>query len=72
MESKSLTDEQIAALKETVRRQLRFLGRVRDRMNHLSFPPSDPLYVLVTQAWNAMQALHVELHYMGCKSGVWR
>jgi hypothetical protein len=64
--------EQVAAMKETVRRKLRLLGRVRERMNHLGFPPCDPLYVATTTAWNAMHALHVELHYMGCTSGVYR
>jgi hypothetical protein len=72
VDSKSLTDEQIAALKETIRRQLNFLGRLRDRMNRLGFPPDDRLYVQVVQAWNAVQALHIEIHYMGCMSGVGR
>jgi hypothetical protein len=66
------TDDQIAALKETVRRQLCFLGGLRDRMNRLGFAPDDRLYVHVTAAWNAVQALHVEIHYLGCKSGVGR
>jgi hypothetical protein len=36
---------QAEAMLASVRRQLRYLGKLRDRMNALSFPPDDPLYL---------------------------
>ena len=72
VDSKSLKDEQIAAFQAVVLRQLRFLGKVRTRMEQLGFPPNDKLYVLTTNAFNAVHALNVELHYMSVKSGVGR
>ena len=53
----------------TVRRQLRYLGKLRDRMNARGFPPNDPLYLAATGAFNAVHALSVELHYMTCAPG---
>ena len=64
-----LTPEQVAALTASVRRQLRYLGKLRDRMNQQGFPPDDPLYVAATGAFNAVHALSVELHYLTCPAG---
>ena len=66
MTSNDLTREQIEALLASVRRQLSYLGKLRDRMNQRGFPPDDPLYVAATGAFNAVHALGVELHYLTC------
>jgi hypothetical protein len=67
--SDNLTRDQAEAMLGTVRRQLRYLGKLRDRMNALSFPPNDPLYLAATGAFNAVHALSVELHYLTCAPG---
>ena len=69
MESADLTREQVEAVLEHVRRQLRYAGRLRDRMNRRGFPPNDPLYVAATMAFNGLHALSVELHYLACSPG---
>ena len=69
MTSNDLTREQVEALLASVRRQLRYLGKLRDRMNQRGFPPNDPLFVATTGAFNAVHALRVELHYLTCPAG---
>ena len=64
-----LTREQVEALLASVRRQIRYLGRLRDRMNQRGFPPDDPLYVAATGAFNAVHALSVEVHCLTCPAG---
>jgi hypothetical protein len=34
--------------------------------------PDDPLYRATFAAWDAVQALHVRVHYVGCTSGVYK
>jgi hypothetical protein len=41
-------------------------------MEKRGFPPNDELLKLTVAAYNAMHSLTVELHYMGCGSGVGR
>jgi hypothetical protein len=69
MDSSALTREQFEAMQEPITRQLRYLGRLRDRMNRLGFPPSDPLIEHVTAAFNAVHALRVHVHYNVCSPG---
>ena len=60
------------ALLDSVRRYLRYLGRLRDRMNQRGFPPGDPVYQAATDAFHAVHTLSVELHYLACKLGTAR
>jgi hypothetical protein len=64
MDSASLQRWQIARLKKSVAPMLRYLYRLWDRMNKIGFLPNDPLYLVVYQAYNAVHALSVKLHYM--------
>ena len=64
-----LTPDQVAALTASVRRQIRYLGRLRDRMNARGFAPDDRLYRVAEDAFNAVHALGVELHYLTCPAG---
>jgi hypothetical protein len=41
-------------------------------MEAAGFPRDDKPYLLVVEAYNAVHALSVELHYLSCKSGVRR
>jgi hypothetical protein len=67
--SDDLTRAQAEAMLASVRRQLRYLGKLRDRMNGRGFQPNDPLYLAATGAFNAVHALSVELHYLTCAPG---
>ena len=59
--NRKLTDDQIAHLSAVVIRQLRYLGRLRSRMEKLGFTPQDRLYAATTQAFNGVHQLRVEL-----------
>ena len=72
MSSDDLTPAQAEALKARVAVLLRFLNRLQERMNRLTFPVDDPLWLGVVHARNAAQDLFVACHYAGCKSGVGR
>jgi len=39
-------------------------------MERRGFPPTDPYYLLVVRALDAMHRLGVETHYLSCKGGV--
>jgi hypothetical protein len=69
MRSEDLTPGQAQALKERLRPMLAYLGRLEKRMHKRHFPPDDKLVHLVRDAYNAMHALNVEVHYLSCISG---
>lgn len=70
MRSDELTPAQARALKEQLRPMLSYLGRLQKRMHKRRFPHDDKLVQLVADAYNAMHALNVEVHYLSCTSGV--
>lgn len=72
MTSEDLTPDQAKAVGIVVGRHLRYLGRLRDRMQRRGFPPNDPLVLSLTEAYNAIHGLNVRLHYLGCRHGVGR
>jgi len=41
-------------------------------MELIGFPSGDPLFVLVSPAYDSLQRLSVEVHYMSCRSVVGR
>ena len=51
---------------------LTYLGRLEKQMHKRHFPPDGKLQQLVRNAYNAMHALNVEVHYLSCDSGVGR
>ncbi len=46
--------------------KVNYLVRLRKRMVEVGFPPNDKLYLLMCKAYNAMQQLSVEVHYLSC------
>jgi hypothetical protein len=70
VDSSQIKPHQAAQLRQTVRRPLVFMGRMRRRMELLGFPPDDPLYLSICQAHNALQEVHVRAHYCACTTGV--
>jgi hypothetical protein len=57
--SDDLTPAQLAKLAEQIGRQRDYLTRLRERMQALGFPPSDPLCSAAAHAWEAMSNLTV-------------
>ena len=72
MQSNDLTSEQARALKNKLHPMLGYLGRLKRRMVRRGFLNDDRLLAAVVRAEDAMHALHVEVHYLGCDSGVGR
>jgi hypothetical protein len=72
MDSTDLHPEQAERLGGQVRRHLRYLNRLCERMIRLGFPPHDPLYVAGNEARARMQDLLTAAHYASCAHGVGR
>jgi hypothetical protein len=70
MKSSDLSPAQAAALGKIIGEHLRYLGKLRTRMEQLGFPGNDPLYFDVCRSFDMTQALWVNLHYLSCGSGV--
>jgi len=51
---------------------LRYLSRLSKRMTKRRFPPNDPLVIRTREAYNAMHAFSVMVHYLTCDGGVGR
>jgi hypothetical protein len=67
--SSALKRWQIAKLKKSVAPMLRYLYKLKDRMQRVGFLPQDPLYQCVERAYNAVHSLSVKLHYLGSDAG---
>lgn len=65
----TLDPEHLAAIQAPIARQLRYLGRLRTRLEKRGFTPADVLWQRVHAAWVAAQALSVEVHYLSCAPG---
>jgi hypothetical protein len=63
-----LTANQLEQVSAVVRRQLRYLGRLRDRLNAVGFVPDDTLMRETMKAYDAVHGLNVTLHYDGCEA----
>jgi len=72
MDSKRLTPSQARIIGKSLYRQLNYLYRLKTRMAAVGFPPKDPLYLMVCDAYDALHRLSVEIHYMSCSSGAGR
>jgi hypothetical protein len=64
-----LSRDQIDRLKESIGPMVRYPHRLQGRMDVVGFVPSDHLYRLVSEAFDAVHALSVELHYLGTEAG---
>jgi hypothetical protein len=67
--SGDLKPEQIRQLQRIVNRQQRFLNRLCQRLDRLSFEPTDPLYVAAHKALQGVHALSVITHYAVTRRG---
>src|SRR5262245_559559 len=67
-QARSITMSSVSG--KALRPSLNYIGRRRRRLEQVGFVPSDPLYKLVSWAYDALHALSVELHYLSMKQGV--
>lgn len=70
MNSEAIKPWQAEKINKSVGPSLNYLGRLRHRMEKRGFPMSDPYYRTVCTAFDAMQAIFVQTHYLSCTSGV--
>jgi hypothetical protein len=59
-----LSRAQLERLSETIRPMVGYLHRLHSRMDDAGFEPTGRLYRLVGEAFDAVKALSVELHYL--------
>ena len=71
MDQNSIKRWQAKKIHATLHPSLNYLLRLRQRMEKKGFPPSDPYYQHVCRAYDAMQTLVNQTHYLSC-SGVGR
>jgi hypothetical protein len=72
MDSRDLTTEQAAKIRDAIRPHLAYLRRLQVRMERRGFIPTDELFQAATRAYDATHDLWVMLHYLSCRSGVYR
>ena len=72
MDHNQITTSQARQLHAKLAPMLRYLNRLRSRMDVNSFPRDDQLLLKVTVARDALHKVCVEMHYMTCKTGVGR
>jgi hypothetical protein len=69
MKGEDLSRQQRERLEEQVRRQLRYLHRLTERMQRLGWAVNDPMWLEALRARDALQGLLAAVRYSGC-SGV--
>ncbi len=72
MDSRTIKHAHARRIADEIGRSLGYLSRLSARMDAVGFPPDDKLRMLVARAHEAMHALRVEAHYLGCQNGVGR
>src|ERR1700733_2230361 len=72
MNSSDLTMSQAQAMRDRLRLYLRYLRRVKTRMDKRGFPLTDELLRATNAAYDTAHALTTCLHYLSFKSGVGR
>jgi hypothetical protein len=72
MDSTKLRPWQAKAVLCALRPTLGYLYRLLGRMESRGFPPDDNLLKLTANAYDALHALTVSLHYLSCEDGAGR
>jgi hypothetical protein len=67
--AEDLRKDQVERLKASLGRQLRYLHKLRRRMDKRGWDPACPVYRAAQQAFNAMHTLNVQLHYASQPKG---
>jgi hypothetical protein len=64
--SRDVTREQAEKIGRAVGRSLAYLGKLRRHMELAGFPVKDPLFQLVTAAFDAVHHLRADLYNRAC------
>jgi len=72
MDSQELTTAQAQKMRDRLGPYLRYLHRMKRRMEARGFPMTDELFQATNAAYDAAHGLTMRLHYLSCKSGVGR
>jgi hypothetical protein len=67
MERDDIKRWQARKIAETLHPSLNYLFRLRQRMEKKGFAPGDPYYQMVCRAYDGVQALWVQTHYLSCE-----
>jgi hypothetical protein len=67
--SDRLAPKHAEQIRATLHGTLGYLYRLMHRMLHVGFTLDQPLYRLVTEAYDSLHSLCVRLHYMSCDGG---
>ena len=70
MDSRDLTTAQAEQMRDVIWRHVRYLERLRTRMERRKFPPNDELYVAASKTYDKARELVMRLHYVSCGHGV--
>jgi hypothetical protein len=72
MNSKYLSTAQAQAISKSLFHLANYPFRLKSSMENVGFLPSDPLYLKVKAAYDAVFDLSIDFHYLSCSSGVGR
>lgn len=70
LNSQDLTRDQLDKITAMLGWHQKYLNALCDRMHERKFPPQDKLYLDAMKARDAIQALRMTVHYLGCKGQV--
>lgn len=66
MDRTDVKKSQAKVISEALFPNVNYLYRLKTRMEKVGFPHDDKLYQLVSNAYDAMHRLSVEVHYLSC------
>jgi hypothetical protein len=66
MKTEDLSPEQLEKLYAAIWPRMNYIVRLEKRLKELGFKEEEPLRAKVLAARNAMQALHIQIHYARC------
>jgi hypothetical protein len=72
MDSSDLTPAQAETMRDALGPHIRYLHKMKRRMEAQGFPLTDELLQKTIHAYDAAHALTMALHYLSCQSGVGR
>jgi hypothetical protein len=72
MDSGDLTPAQAETMRDALGPYIRYLHKLKRRMEARGFPLTDELFEKTSRAYYAAHALTMALHYLSCQSGVGR
>ena len=66
MDRSAVKKDQAKTINKALFPSLNYLFRLKERMEKVGFPHDDKLYLMACKAYDAVRALHGEMHYLSC------